>query len=298
MQVGEVFDPIRNGNLGAVKLLSVGRNTVRFEPLSGKDKGKAIKVGVQRFRTWYAPRPVSPRPEPAPTNGHRANGPVRLVQAAPVAPLEPEAPELEARIAAEPILVTPEMALAWLTEMPYRGQRAVRQHRVDELAEEMRQGRFRLSTIDIRRVGPKGSGQRYLINGQHRLLAIVESGIAQMMVVIESDGRQPGRRRRRLRHGRPPAGAELPGRDDGVRTGRRAWADQDPGVEGAGGGADDRLRVHGRNEKRVHALADRPGSVRSGLGSGRRCMRLRRSVRRSGRASSGCIRRRCSPWCW
>lgn len=186
MQVGEVFDPIRNGNLSAVKLLSVGRNTVRFEPLSGKDKGKAIKVGVQRFRHWYAPRPASTHPETVPTNGHRANGNARLVLAAPAAP-EVTEPESEARIAAEPVLVTPEIALAWLTEMPYRGQRAVRQHRVDELAEEMRQNRFRLSTIDIRRVGPKGSGQRYLINGQHRLLAIVESGVAQTMVVIESE---------------------------------------------------------------------------------------------------------------
>ncbi len=188
MQVGEVFDPKRPGNLNAVKVLSVGQKTVRFEPLSGKDKGKPIKVGVDRFRHWYAPRPVRERLEPPSTNGH-----IKLVPALPTTPAKPKPPEAPqppkpaAKIDAVPMLVTPELAMTWLTMTPYQGQRAVRQHRVAELAQEMIQGRFRLSTIDIRRVGDGDSTKRYLINGQHRLRAIVESGVAQMMVVVESE---------------------------------------------------------------------------------------------------------------
>lgn len=88
------------------------------------------------------------------------------------------APESDLRI--ETTVVTPDLAQHWLAAYPYQGQRPVRNHRVTELATYMARGEFEVSEIVIAHVGDHG----YLVNGQHRLHAVVESGMPQRMVLI------------------------------------------------------------------------------------------------------------------
>jgi len=79
--------------------------------------------------------------------------------------------------------VTPETATEWLEKLPYEGQRPINQRRVDLYAAAMREGRWRLSSIDIARCEETERG--YLVNGQHRLWAVVYAGVPVDFAVIE-----------------------------------------------------------------------------------------------------------------
>lgn len=76
--------------------------------------------------------------------------------------------------------VTSEQATQWL-ELAYEHQRPVRQHHVEFLAEEMRRDQF-IQGTQIRFVS--FDGRRILIDGQHRLWAIVMSGKPQYFSVL------------------------------------------------------------------------------------------------------------------
>lgn len=79
--------------------------------------------------------------------------------------------------------ITPDMASRWLEAMAYEHQRTVRKHHVEYLAEEMRRSNFRQFTpIQI----CSYNGQQLLIDGQHRLNAVISSGIPQVFTVIET----------------------------------------------------------------------------------------------------------------
>lgn len=75
--------------------------------------------------------------------------------------------------------VTPSIAVEWLSNR-WGEQRAVRESHVTRLVRDMESGRFRVGPDAIVRINGR------LANGQHRLSAIVESGIQQTMVVMES----------------------------------------------------------------------------------------------------------------
>lgn len=84
--------------------------------------------------------------------------------------------------------VTPEMAAAWLatlkTELPggHEFQRRLREAHVDRLAREMRARRFPPDTnLKIGRL----TGAGYLMNGRHRLTAVVAAGMTASFVVQE-----------------------------------------------------------------------------------------------------------------
>lgn len=79
--------------------------------------------------------------------------------------------------------VTPEMAARWLETMPYEHQRGIRQNWADFLAEEIRRGNFQQNTvIKIACL----DGRQILVDGQHRLWAVVNAGVAQSFVVHTS----------------------------------------------------------------------------------------------------------------
>lgn len=80
------------------------------------------------------------------------------------------------------VMMTPTLAQSWLEQYRYPHQRPLRPHRVSVLAQEMRAGRFALTTIDLRTI--ENTGQTFLINGQHRLHAIIEAGLEIPMVVV------------------------------------------------------------------------------------------------------------------
>lgn len=78
-------------------------------------------------------------------------------------------------------LIGPEQAKSWIEIMRYKHQRKLRSDHVAMLAEEMRDGRFVQGTaIRIARLGDAS----YLIDGQHRLNAVVKSGRAQLFTAI------------------------------------------------------------------------------------------------------------------
>jgi len=76
--------------------------------------------------------------------------------------------------------ITPEIATEWLQNV-WEEQRVIRPGHVKRLVADMIAGRFHIAPDCILRV--KGS----VMNGQHRLRAVVESGKAQQFVVMESN---------------------------------------------------------------------------------------------------------------
>lgn len=81
-------------------------------------------------------------------------------------------------------LFTPDLADLYCTSMEYRGQRALRTRHVQRLADAMLHGTFTQGT-EIRIICYRN--QQYLIDGQHRLHAVVASGVAQLFTVVESE---------------------------------------------------------------------------------------------------------------
>jgi hypothetical protein len=79
-------------------------------------------------------------------------------------------------------LIAPERAQEILSAMPYQHQRAIRQEHVLRLASDMREGRFAPGTpIRIAHCG----NESHLIDGQHRLAAVVKSQTPIVFTVIE-----------------------------------------------------------------------------------------------------------------
>lgn len=72
------------------------------------------------------------------------------------------------------VYFTPRAAQGWLQDASFDGQRPISPSHVSALAHEMRSGRFRAysDSIEVRLLGDRA----YLIDGQHRLSAIVASG--------------------------------------------------------------------------------------------------------------------------
>jgi hypothetical protein len=79
------------------------------------------------------------------------------------------------------LLVKPRQAAEWLAESIYEGQRKLRSSWIDELKGLMERGQFRQgSTIEF----CEWQGRRYLVDGQHRLAAIVATGLVQSVIVV------------------------------------------------------------------------------------------------------------------
>lgn len=81
------------------------------------------------------------------------------------------------------ILVTPQLAAMWLENCSYRGQRALRSAHVRYLAQVMADGHFMPGTA-IHFAVQKDLGEEFLINGQHTLSAIVQSGVPQQLTAV------------------------------------------------------------------------------------------------------------------
>jgi len=80
------------------------------------------------------------------------------------------------------IEITPAIAQQWLIEHKYEAQRRPDEAMVRYYANEMRLGRFKQFTqIELDAL----EGKKYLIDGQHRLLAVVECGLSQRFTLLE-----------------------------------------------------------------------------------------------------------------
>ena len=79
------------------------------------------------------------------------------------------------------IHVTPELAREILATMEYGRQRRIRTDHVMLLARELARGTFKPCTIEINTLGDR----KYLIDGYHRLHAIIEAGIGSELIMIE-----------------------------------------------------------------------------------------------------------------
>jgi hypothetical protein len=80
----------------------------------------------------------------------------------------------------EMVLVTPEIAGQWLANNPHN--RNLRRHKVDEYAQAMREGTWNFDGMPIRR-GRMEDGREVVLDGQHRLHAIIEADTPQLMSV-------------------------------------------------------------------------------------------------------------------
>lgn len=81
------------------------------------------------------------------------------------------------------LTITPETAQRWLETMLYEHQRPIRQSHVEFLAEEMRRGRF-VQGLQVHIV--EWNDTHVIVDGYHRLEAIVESGLAQTVAVLRT----------------------------------------------------------------------------------------------------------------
>lgn len=78
--------------------------------------------------------------------------------------------------------VSPATARQWIAEHKYEAQRPPDRRTVEYYASEMRLGRFKqLTQIELDSL----DGKRYLIDGQHRLLAVIECGLPQRFSLLE-----------------------------------------------------------------------------------------------------------------
>src|SRR6185503_8235728 len=97
----------------------------------------------------------------------------------PTPPRTPSRPRMNSTLT----LITPDKAQA-LLETCYQGQRPLRQHHVRFLRHLMRTGHWRQGAeIHCARV----EGERFLVNGQHTLTALVQEGLAAWLTVVEID---------------------------------------------------------------------------------------------------------------
>lgn len=78
------------------------------------------------------------------------------------------------------VLLTPEIAKEWLSTMPSY-QRTPSKYTVTEYANDITNGRWVSGTGDAIRFNKQGE----MIDGQHRCLAVIESGIAINVIVID-----------------------------------------------------------------------------------------------------------------
>jgi hypothetical protein len=99
--------------------------------------------------------------------------PLRQPLAMPTVTREPEEP----RVVTETVLVTPELA-AQMLERRYPNQRLLSAKRVASHARAMLAGRWRLT-----HQGVAFNGEGFLVDGQHRLSAVVQSGCSVYMMV-------------------------------------------------------------------------------------------------------------------
>lgn len=80
--------------------------------------------------------------------------------------------------------VTPGQAKTWLDFCKYDNQRKLRQYWVDFLADQMTKGKFESSATQIQFCFCVEDSNTYLVNGQHTLNAIVQSGVILDGLVI------------------------------------------------------------------------------------------------------------------
>lgn len=78
-------------------------------------------------------------------------------------------------------LVTPEQALAWLNKASYEKQRSIRRHWVKYLADEMSEDNFEQDTA---LTFMQHNGSLELVDGQHRLSAVIASEKPQRFVIV------------------------------------------------------------------------------------------------------------------
>lgn len=84
-------------------------------------------------------------------------------------------------LSAEVVTVTPQIAQEMLSKNNYERQRFVRPRKVDEYADAMSKGRFEPGTqISF---GVVGNEPPRIMDGQHRLRAVIKSGKSQMFVI-------------------------------------------------------------------------------------------------------------------
>ena len=88
--------------------------------------------------------------------------------------------ETNIQVTAKVQMVTPEIAIKWLSDK-WVEQRVVRSAHVNSLAADMESGRFKIGPDAILRIKGK------VANGQHRLAAVVQTGKAQRFIVMESE---------------------------------------------------------------------------------------------------------------
>jgi hypothetical protein len=86
------------------------------------------------------------------------------------------------------VYVTPEIAEKWLANYLYHHQRSMRSWQVEALAREMQQGTFIPDTVIRFSVEPSGVS---IIDGQHRLQALIRSGCSQRFVVVFTPSETP-----------------------------------------------------------------------------------------------------------
>jgi hypothetical protein len=79
------------------------------------------------------------------------------------------------------VMVTPQMAQSWLESSKYLSQRPVSNEIVQKYADDMARGLWMLSNDNIV-IGIRPTGE-HLLNGQHRLNAVIRSGLPQLFNV-------------------------------------------------------------------------------------------------------------------
>lgn len=106
--------------------------------------------------------------------------------AGPAAAMQPTFLVKEARSPRETrMMVTPEMAAAWVSPTMNPRNRRAKKGRVDYFVSVIETGQYKYTGEPVQFSGFLDDGTAQLRNGQHRLIAIVRTGQPQTMLVVE-----------------------------------------------------------------------------------------------------------------
>lgn len=147
---------------------------IKIAPSLNAGAAKSLRNQINRYATAAPPKP---RPKPKPVQPP-------LVPATPkestVVMTKIKGSDEDQTFRAEVMEITPELAMDWLTDPKYKApNRTLRRTKIATYVDSMRRGQWRVTGEAI-----KFDKEGRLIDGQHRLNAIVDSGVTIRSLVI------------------------------------------------------------------------------------------------------------------
>lgn len=163
---------------GSVKVRVFGSDGMRnVHVYCSSEAAQALEDALSGTKPKPAPEPKAAPPIPAETPRLTRTAKTQPVYPATPSPMKSAQPVAESEVRGRLVTITPEIALNWLERNTTN--RPLRDVDVRKYARDMREGRWKAGGVVI-----KFSRENTIINGQHTLWAVVESGVTIQAYVL------------------------------------------------------------------------------------------------------------------